>query len=70
MLVDQTGKLSLVDNTGEATDFKMIEKDDKILLLETRRSDVWVGTNSGVLRQYSIKDKKLKLSKIFGCLSQ
>lgn len=33
VLVDQTGKVSLVDNTGEATDFKMIDKDDKIVLL-------------------------------------
>ena len=70
MLADQTGKVSIIDNSGEATDFKMIDKDDKIVLLETRKSDVWVGTYNGVLRQYSIKDKKMKLSKIFGCFSK
>jgi hypothetical protein len=33
VLLDQYGKISLIDNMGESKSFKFIDKDDKVILL-------------------------------------
>jgi hypothetical protein len=66
-ILDNNGKLIISDRMGNTKCFTHIDQNDKVVLMEARNQELWVGTIEGVLRVYTVKDDSINLTQIFGC---